>query len=387
MRRISANYIYPVASAPIRNGIVETDDDGTIRKIYDFGGEMVELAHTEFLNGIIVPGFVNMHTHLELSNMKRIEPPGKDLAYFIENIVKERASGNALESAYRGDEFMYRKGIVAACDISNTNITIPVKKKSPIRYHTFVEITGLKSQIAKERFDQIIELKNEYIVNGLSADIAPHAPYSISTELWELLAKELNKQQHTSMHNQESAQENQMFLSGNGPLVELFKKMGLIEKFSSTGNSSLKSVAAYLKSEYILLVHNPQLSHNDLNYLQESGQKAGFVLCPTSNIQIGGEFPNVEMLLKSKLPVMLGTDSLASGQSLSLLDEMVCVQDHSDVPFEEMLRWVTINAAKFMKWDDLGALREGMKPGINLITGFDFEKKQLKSNAKIRRIL
>ena len=76
MRRISANYVFPVDGPPIRNGIVEAEDDGTIKKVYDFGDQMKELANTEFLNGILVTGFINMHTHLEYAWMKQIEPAG-----------------------------------------------------------------------------------------------------------------------------------------------------------------------------------------------------------------------------------------------------------------------------------------------------------------------
>ncbi|PLX21899.1 MAG: hypothetical protein C0599_07375, partial [Salinivirgaceae bacterium] len=118
-----------------------------------------------------------------------------------------------------------------------------------------------------------------------------------------------------------------------------------------------------------------------------SDKKVGFVFCPTSNAQITEKMPDFDMLMNSGFPVMLGTDSVASGQSLDLLGEMKYLQIHSNVTFEEMLSWVTINAANYMQWDDMGKLKEGTKPGINLITGFDFENKVLKSTSKIRRIL
>lgn len=387
MRRISANYIYPVDSPPIRNGIVETDDDGTIRKIYDFGGEMVELAHTEFMNGILVPGFINMHTHLELSNFKRVVPAKRDLPYFIKNIVQNRSEKDALTEAYDADNFMYRKGTVGICDISNTDLTIAVKKQSKIRYHTFAEVTGLKSNMADIKFQQITQLKNKFTQAGLYASIAPHAPYSISNALWKLLKKEFSQQEYLTMHNQESGLENQMFINGNGELIELFRQLELTEQWNSTGNSSLCSVASYLTSQKLLLVHNTFMGDEDLSCLKDLNKQVSFVLCPTSNLQITGKLPDIGKMINTGIPITLGTDSVASGQSLDLIDEMKCVQQELNMPFETMLNWVTKNAADYMRWTDLGRFVEGANPGINLITGFDFETKKLKSNAKIKRIL
>jgi cytosine/adenosine deaminase-related metal-dependent hydrolase len=387
MRRISANYIFPIDSPPIRNGIIETDDSGTIRKIYDFGGEMVELAHTEFISGILVPGFINMHTHLELSNFKRIEPKKKDLPYFIRNIVQNRTENEALAEAFKADRFMHRKGIVAVCDISNTNLTIPVKKQSNIRYHTFAEITGLKSNIAENKLTQIKKLKSEYEREKLAVSIAPHAPYSISTALWKLLAKEFEQQEYLSMHNQETELENQMFLSGDGELIELFRELELSEQWNPTEKSSLQSVAPFLNSKKILLVHNTFISNDDLKHLKTIDSKFGFVLCPTSNMQITGKLPNVDKMISSGVPIMLGTDSPASGQSLDLLDEMKCLQNELNISFETMLQWATKDAADYMNWNELGRFAIGIKPGINLITGFDFKAKKLKESAKIKRIL
>jgi cytosine/adenosine deaminase-related metal-dependent hydrolase len=387
MRRVSANYIYPVVSPPIRNGIIETEDDGTIRKIYDFGGEMVELAHTEFLNGVLVPGFINMHTHLELSNLGRIQPAGKDLPYFIENVVAKRNEIDALKAAFAADALMQRKGIVAVCDVSNSDLTISVKKQSKIAYHTFAEITGLNESTANSRLDYIKMLKSKYKQAQLGVSVSPHAPYSISQRLWQMLAEELANEDIASMHNQESSLENGMFETGTGDLIDLFRKLELTEKWHPTGKSSLLSVLDFLKSSKTLLVHNTFTTLEEIDTLQKFNIDVGFVLCPTSNLQITGKLPDIKLLRSSGFPIMLGTDSLGSGQSLDLLDEMLCLQSFAGLKFEEMLCWVTDVAAKFMGWSDLGGLTVGTKPGINLITGFDFENKKLKENAKIRKVL
>jgi cytosine/adenosine deaminase-related metal-dependent hydrolase len=82
MRRLSAHYIFPVDTPPLKNGVIEIDDDGTILNIIDTHGKNKESAGTEFYNGILVPGFINTHCHLELSYLKGKITPQKGLASF-----------------------------------------------------------------------------------------------------------------------------------------------------------------------------------------------------------------------------------------------------------------------------------------------------------------
>lgn len=388
MRRISANYIIPISSPPIKNGIVETDDDGTIRKVYDFGGEMRELAHTEFLNGVLVPGLINMHTHVELSWMKRINPPHMGIIDFIRTMRNQEIPPDAEAQMAIADDFMYRRGIVAICDISNTPESIKVKRQSKIRYHTMVETSGLKNEIAIKRIESAKTILKKFHASNLAACISPHAPYSVSEALWNLLQIELSGQT-VSIHNQESEHENPMFVAGKGKLIEDFKAMQLLDyPWKPTGKTSLLSVIKHLLNTRLLLVHNIYTSRADIQELLKNKPKnTGIVLCPTSNIHIEGKLPDIELLSQYKLPIMLGTDSTASGKSPSLLDEMIYVQKSFDFSFEEILRWATLNAANFMNWSDLGSFETGKRPGINLINHFDFETFKLKPHSSIRRVL
>ncbi len=389
MRRISANYVFPVDGPPIRNGIVEAEDDGTIKKVYDFGGEMKELAHTEFLNGILIPGLINMHTHLEYAWMPRVMPAQKGMRYFIEYMMTSEKPEEYINAIFKADEFMYKSGTVAIADIANTTVTKPVKKQSKIRYHTFAEITGLKSEMASERITRIKKVAADFNESGLSVSITPHAPYSVSPGLWELLQQEINPNQILSIHNQESMAENEMFCHGKGELIDLFKKLDIIDQsWRHTGQTSLQSLPPYVHKNPLLLIHNTFTKLNDINYLKQKREaKTGWVLCPASNEQIMGTFPDIELLEKADFPIMLGTDSTASGASLSLLEEIKILQRTFGLPFNKILSWATINAANFMEWNDLGSFTPGKKPGINLISGFDFKTHKLKSTAKIKRIL
>ena len=90
MRKISANYVFPITSEPIKNGIIVLDDNNTIIEIIDNGGELKETYNLEFYNGIIVPGFVNTHCHLELSHLKNTIVKGKGMPRFIECVQSNR---------------------------------------------------------------------------------------------------------------------------------------------------------------------------------------------------------------------------------------------------------------------------------------------------------
>lgn len=388
MKRFSANYVIPINGRPIKNGIIETDDIGTILEVYDFGGEMRELAHTQFLNGVLVPGLINMHVHLELSWMNSLQKPTNGLPSFIEQMIKKQNPPDAAKLMAEADDFMFRRGIVGACDISNTEQSIDVKRNSKIRYHTMVEVSGLKTENAAKRLETITDLLDKFKAAGLSASIAPHAPYSVSNALWELLQKELN-QQVVSIHNQESESENEMFIAGTGKLIETFRSLQIIDsQWKPTTKTSLHSVLKYLQNTKLLLVHNTFTSNADIaQLLQTKPNDTGIVFCPSSNLHIEEKLPNIELFKKSNLPLMLGTDSTASGKSLSLLDEMLILQEYCNVSFEETLCWSTQNAAKFMDWHDLGTFETGKRPGINLISHFDFDNFKLKPNSTIRRVL
>ena len=103
MRKFSAHRIYPVSSPPIPFGIIETEDDGTVIRIRETGGRPVEESGLEFYNGILIPGFVNAHCHLELSHLKGRIPERTGMAGFIRSVALERddESEDRIQSAIR----------------------------------------------------------------------------------------------------------------------------------------------------------------------------------------------------------------------------------------------------------------------------------------------
>jgi len=393
MRRIAANYIFTVEGSVLKNGIVKVDEKGTVLNIEDTKGELRESRKLEFYNGVITPGFVNTHCHLELSELKDRIPKGKGLPEFIKEIFKYRRE-NKTEDIYKKIELhnklMRIAGIVAVADISNTNATIDIKTRSEIFYHTFCEIAGTKSNPDK-LFESSQKLFNEFSNKKLSASIAPHAPYSVSTEMFKKIYKHAEKENSVlSIHNQETESENQMFVNKTGILVDTLENLGIdLESFKPAGKNSIESIQKLLpQNNNIIFVHNTYSTYDDIKIASEYFKNSYWCLCPLSNLYIENRLPNLNLFKKFTDKVTIGTDSLASNTKLSILDEMKVIAKDSDISFSEMLKWATLNGAKALRVDNkFGSIKEGKTPGLNLISDFDFENMRLTEKSAVKVIV
>ena len=391
MRRLSANYIYPVNRPPLKNGIVEINDNGEVQNIIDTNGELKESRNLEFYNGIIIPGFVNTHCHLELSVLKGVFEQNTGLPNFLREVINfknQRNSKDSLKAIKLYDSLMRQKGIVAVGDISNTYLTITTKKRSQIHYHTFVETMGLGAN-----FDEVFETNKElfygFLNNDLSVSIVPHAPYSVSKELFQRI-KEFSETNGSiiSIHNQESDSERQMFKNKSGDLIETFGKIGIeLKHWKPTKKSSLESIIDWLpENNNIIFVHNTFSKKEDVDLVNDKFQNAYWCLCPLSNLYIENKIPDFDIFNQFSDNVTLGTDSLASNTTLSILDEMkAIVKNYEKIEFEKLLKWGTLNGAKALKIDkNYGSIEKRKTPGLNLISNFDFEKMQITEKSEIK---
>jgi len=136
MRKITADYVFPINQQPIKDGVIIIDEAG--KKAIDQRSNH-DPSSLEKHAGIIVPGFINTHCHLELSHMKGKVATGTSLIPFISSVVAFRESPEEeIQAAITAaDEEMYREGIVAVGDISNKVDTASQKTKSKINYYTF----------------------------------------------------------------------------------------------------------------------------------------------------------------------------------------------------------------------------------------------------------
>lgn len=397
MRKIAAQYIFTGTGAILTKGIVNVTDDGIIADIIDTNGQLDEQAGVEFYNGVLVPGFINAHCHLELSHLKGIFPERTGLPVFLNNVVEHRnlEEKKVVEAAKKTDLELFENGIVAVGDISNTNTTFQLKSRSKIFYHTFIEVLGFSPQRAGLAFEWAKFCLAEAQSLGIRASIVPHAPYSISQELFGLVSKyALNSNSILSIHNQECSAEDDLYQTGTGEIVKHLTENRSIDLsfFKPTGKSALESVINWLPIDNkLLLVHNICTAQKDIDLIMQLRDinKTWFVLCPKSNLYIEGHLPDIALFRKNGLKICLGTDSLSSNRKLSIFEEMKTVQGHyPDIPLNELVAWATKNGAEALEINNwAGTIEKGKKPGLNLISGLDLKHLRLLPRSKVKRLL
>ncbi len=392
MRRFSANYVYPVTGNPIRNGIVGVDENGLITEIIDPGNSPVELANTEFHNGIIVPGFVNAHCHTELSHLKNKTTKGGGMAEFVKQ-VKEQRGGNTdaaeNETALALSD-MYRQGTSAIADICNSSVSFEAKAASPIRFYNLIEVLGLdpaRNEMIWER-TQMLQLIAK--ANGKNpVSIVPHSTYTLSKELWGLLQIEFSNQKLVSIHFAESKDDIEFSDRNSGPLSIVFNSWGLPINSLPVG-TPFEIVKTYIPSTAkVLFVHNTYLNEKQVNEIKLHFPNAYFCFCPQSNLYIENRFPNIVDFLPHSEYLTIGSDSFASSESLSIVEQMKIISANFPfVGFSQMLQWATLNGARALGFEnELGSIEVGKKPGLVLISPFDFLNVNVLPSSKSKRLI
>ncbi len=369
-RNLSADWIFTVSSAPIPNGVLRVSRDGEILAVYT----AEEAAEHEFENierfeGVLIPGFINTHCHLELSHLFGCIAERTGLPTFVREIVAQRAAPDqvVIRAMELADREMEQNGIVAVGDISNQSISRTVKQNSSLYYHTFVEVFGF-NQSPKAIIENALKVKDELL--PLKASIVPHAPYSVSKELFQEIKSVTQPDDILSIHNQETLAENEFFEKGTGHFDEMYLRLNTPKaEDHGGGKNAIEYHLPHLPANNLLLVHNTFTSKADINFALQQHQSVYWCFCPQANLYIEGNLPDVNLFLDSEVAITLGTDSLASNHQLSILAEMKVLQQQKQIPFNQLLKWATLNGARFLNIaDQYGSFDIGKKPGVNLIT-------------------
>ena len=368
---LSANYILPATGKAIKDGVVEVDDDGTIIDVYSPG--TITGKPVNYHKGIITPGFVNTHCHLELSHMKGVIDKGTGLVSFLQQVMTRRsADEQEIVAAMRAaDKQLYDNGIVAVGDHANTGVSAAIKKASKLHYHTFVEALGFEPQLANSKFIDALDVVSRF--DKREASVTPHAPYSVSKELFKLIDGESRRTgMPLSIHNQETEAENRFFRYKDGPFLDFYRNMGKdISDFKAQARNSLHTYMPYLSVETpVLLVHNTFTTAKDIFFVERQGRNVTWCFCPNANLYIEGELPKVQHFMQYGPAITLGTDSLASNDCLCILSELKIIHQYfPTLRLTDTIQWATINGARFLGVaDSLGSLEKGKTPGVNLLT-------------------
>lgn len=381
VRRLAAHYtLLPEGLA--RNCIVDVAEDGTIARVT--ATDYPDREHgVEFYSGILIPGMVNAHAHLELSHLRGAVPQGCGFTEFA-RAMGSKSAGSTEEqrtaaAAYR-DARMWADGVSAVGDISNGGLTLPVKSASSIRYHTFAEVYGLGTPSP----EPMAALARTARQAGLSASVTPHSMYSLGERL---LAETVAADDGLlSVHFMESRDESLLF-GRTGLMWEWYREKGMREDFTGLYCSPAGRLTVKIPGDRkILLVHNTFVTWEDIQRVQAHfGGNATWVVCPRSNRYITGELPPVGLLRSAGCRIAVGTDSLASNTDLSLAGELVTL---GGIPLEEALFYATCNGTRALGiFDMYGSIEPGKRPGLVIVENADLSRMRLTPQTVTRRLV
>lgn len=354
--------------------VIQLADDGTITAILDDS----YAAAAKHYEGIICPGFVNAHCHLELSHMLGQIPEHTGLIPFLKQVAftrndyTEEQKINARHSAFNA---MLSNGVVAVGDIANTNDTLDLRSMSKMHFHSFVEALGF-TPTPQKQLDYATGTYNNFTTQQhtgsklLRQSVVPHAPYSVSQQLFAGISS-INPHAILSIHNQESRAEDEYYKAKTGAVTDLLHTIGIDDGFfQPTGQSSLQTYMQWLAATHpVILVHNTYTTAPDVLAAQAQFSNLHWCLCPNANLYIENTLPDVPMLMQQCHNICIGTDSLSSNHQLSVLAELQTIKQHyPHIDWEDLLRYATHNGAQALQMDDLiGTIAPGKQPGLVLL--------------------
>ncbi|MFI3317671.1 MAG: amidohydrolase family protein [Rikenellaceae bacterium] len=343
MRKITADYMISGGDI-ISHPHIVVDDSGLIVSL----GRDVDDDEAEHYSGLLIPGMVNAHAHLEYSFLKGAIAPGGGLPAFIRSIIEcKRSESTTLEekiaTAKRVDEKMFYEGVVAVGDHNNNDYVDEIKRESEIYYHTFVELFNGSNSDS----EAILKGGKERCLKLYNASITPHASYSMRDDL---LSRCCAERGIFSIHYKESIE-----MGGDGESDRLFASLSA-ERPSS------------------ILVHAIYATREDIQRAQDIlGDRLTVVICPLSNYYIASRMVELNMLRESGVAIAIGTDSLSSNWDISMVGEMLKIAEiYPEIPLQEIISWATIGGARALGIESwAGTIEVGKRPGIVNIPTFD----------------
>ncbi len=333
------------------------------------------VAGVEFFPGIIVPGFFNAHCHLELSYLRGSIPSGSEFAGFARSMRAVRGSFSDTQrrtAAEFWDAKMWSEGVSSVGDICNGPSTFDLKSHSRIKYYNFCELFGLGADPS-----HAFALSDEALAVGLSATVTPHSTYSLSRDGFAAAVNGqgygVAEERPLSIHFMESEEEVDLFRR-KGPLWDWYREQGLKPDFLDYGSPAERLVAQIPKERPVMLVHNCVATQRDIDIVMgHFTAPVTWVVCPGSNRYISGLTPPIELLRKNRLRIAVGTDSLASNDTLSMVRELSLLKN---VPLAELLGWAAADA-----------IEPGRSPGLVLLSGVDMQTHTITDDARTVRLV
>jgi 5-methylthioadenosine/S-adenosylhomocysteine deaminase len=328
-------------------------------------------------DAVILPGFVNAHTHLELSGLRGQIEDG-EFVDWIQHVrrAKEGIGGaEFLAAARSGVRDAWRNGITTVADTGDTGSVAWALAELGGRGVVYQEVFGPDPAQAGDSFAGL-----RRAVDGLRRDVpasvtigvSPHAPYTVSAALYRMVAEYARSEQlPLAVHIAESRAEHALVSQGAGPFADLWARRQIPALVVARSPIAYLDRAGLLGPN-VLAIHAVQADAEDVALLRARG--VAVAACPRSNARHGHGAPPLAAFLDAGIPVGVGTDSVASVADLDLLADARAARELAQLTSEQALRLVTLDAARAIglarevgsletgKWADLCVLRLGAQP-------------------------
>lgn len=374
-RKFAAHYAL-IGGELRSNIVVEVDSSRRIVSVVE--SEAIDsMAGVEFYPGILIPGMVNLHCHLELAYLRGAIEEHTGFAGFARAIGAVRDNytrEERLHAASVADSTMWQEGVEAVLDIANDDLVMGIKERSKIEYRTLFELFGLGCNTTTKH--------QEMAARNNNADITPHSTYSLQDQIFRD-ASSVNRST-VSIHMLESDAETELY-RGEGSLMQWYERMGWECDFLHYGTPAERIVQSVEPTHNVVLVHGCRATNSDVETLSNHfHDRVTWALCPESNRYISDDRPPVELLRQSGCRIGIGTDSLASARSLSIIDNLRLIDN---VPLNELLTWATKGGAEALGIEHLGEIAVGKRPGIVVIRDADLHNLRLTPESRAERVV
>ncbi len=379
-RLLSADAIFLGEGPVVPDGAVLVDASGTVLDAGPLSALSARHAGAvaTAYRGLLMPGLVNAHTHLELSALRGRTTSGRGFVPWVDGMLAARLEVDEVDEAdgiARGIAELLASGTVAVGEVTNTLAAVSSLRRAKIVGCIFHEVFGLDGAKTVER---VRGLAREADALGLLTDTAlrwapsPHTLHTTHPEAVEAMARlARDRGSRFTVHLAEHPAERWALQAGTGPMVEWLEKRTRTPReafrWHAEGPIGVAKKLGVLAPD-VLAVHLTDAQPHELEVVAESGVRV--VLCPRSNLFIETRLPPLLAMLRAGITPALGTDSLASCPTLDVLAEAKALHERfPDVPPEALLAMATRHGAEALGFDALGSFARGKAPGILLIEG------------------
>jgi aminodeoxyfutalosine deaminase len=356
MQTVTARWIFPVAQPPLEGGIITIDQD----RIVAVEPHGLRRAGLDLGDAAVLPGLVNAHTHLDLTRLRGACPPGGSLPDWLRAVVaaRRRTSPEQVGRDIRqGLAECVRTGTTLVGDVSASGASFPVLRDAPLRAVVFRELLGLTEERAAQAWADAEQwLARAEPSATCRPGLSPHAPYSVRTSLLGLAAERARRDGlAVSIHVAESRDELDLLRQRSGPFVSFLKELGVWDP-DGLASSYDEILRLNRGVSSLLLAHGTYLDPRS-----KLLARSRVVYCPRTHAAFGHRPHPFREMLRHRVRVALGTDSLASNPDLSVWNEVRYLRErYPDVPGRKLLSMATLSGAEALGWDqETGSLEPG----------------------------